>query len=912
MNEQLRARYVLDVLSDLKLVSGARLEQWLRPLWDRLANGQVISRGINTLGAPVGYTLDAYWPDGSVSEASSDANYFSKPYKKPRNDFRHALKTVPDVKVVRLFSSQIAEPSVITLFERKKQKLLRRKGYELDLWDARRIAEYIVDYLLIDDRYITRVGDTLPNLRRIAEQNAASNCVPPLSPNYGGRQDEEADVQTRMTQNKTVVIAGFGGIGKTELACAIAHSKRADYDMVIWVDGAKLASVDELKSCDVRLNGYRLNILNLLASSKILLVLDNVSVDLPVEQLDATCGDGSNVLITSQVAFGPNPMQLGFVSDERALEILSMGMNEICPDHVLKAVLKSVEGHPLVLRMLNEFGIRKGQWDAVIRACENIAAAADERRQTVADRILSTHLDTLGPELSLFKWCNSPSVDSVFFEFVFGFVAMDNLERWSLTARGQSDAIRLHDIVFASVRRVSSRIVVEEDLFEEQLQAFLVANIAPKKLDFFRFVHRHAGLVEHNLRANNQPGVLRYAYLHSQIPKNLDPVLLGNPDSDAQQACRGDPRAWMLSLVEAIEADYRRIRDLGNKSAAKSTLEGRLPAFDRLIADQKFPANILAIARHHKAKSLVKLSKVTEALTIFEDLIKDYPTLYASKLQVARLLEVDPERARDLVFEIIEAERDNPGTVSTSVLIETLSLLRRNHLRTYVSTMTERYGEFMASQLKAAACLGEDQPIRAFAAMGPDWAYNHPELFLEVIETIEVGTPDEAEDDNERVAVGRVLCAFGKMLHRKGETAAALQRFEDANNFFSRLTKKPTPFAITHHADVLLRLGRHSDAAKILDTVAIERRDEFWCLRRSEAHLWLDELQEALDKIDAGLAKEPDEDYRATFLSTRADVLHAMKNDSCLDCLKSAIESCGNERYRGDLEEKLRSFRSLQ
>lgn len=905
MNEDLRRRYVRDLLVDLEQVGGARLEQWLRPLWEQLAGGPVQARGLNPQGAPVRSSLDAYWPDGSVSEASSDAKYFVKPYNKLRNDLRHAFEASRGVRTVRLFTTQVAGPLAWTLYERANRKM-RSRGYELDLWDGTRIAEYIVDHLLVDDRYVTRVSDALPNLQRIAEQNAISNRVPKLAQTYGGRDAEEADMHDRLARSKVVVISGFGGIGKTELACAIAHRNHDAYEQIIWVDGAKLVNVAELGAYDVRLNGYHLNILNLLASNRTLLVLDNVQVDLEAEQLETVCGEGSRVLITSQVAFGTNLLPLGFVTDERAREILSQGMSQHCPDDVLSSVLSSVEGHPLVLRMLNEIGKARGGWTAIISACEHVAGLPDERRKTVADRILSQHLDVLGEELSVFNWCGGAAVDAALFEYIVGIVGIDKLDRWSLTARGQSDAIRLHDLVFASIGRVRARIAIDNEKLERRLKEFLVDNIAPKRLQFFRVANRHASLIERLLTASPQPGVLRYAYLHSRLPRVLNPALLGSPELDVERGCQEPHRAWALSIVEAIEADYRRARDLGDKAGARATLQARLPTFDRLIGNLDLPDEVRIIAQHHKAKSLVKLGDIAGALEIFERLIIEHPTLYASKLQVARLLETDPERAKNLIFEIIEAERSHPGVVATSVLIETLSTLRRKHLRYFVKEMTERYGSFMAAQLKAAACLGEDQPIRAFAAIGPEWSYNWPELFLEVLEEIEVGQPSDAEDDEERVALGRVLCAAGKMLLRNEQAADARLRFEQADAFFSQLVRAPTPFARTHHADVLLKLHRLADAARILDSVPAEKQDTFWNLRRAEAYLEMRELPQALDAIDKGIESCP-RDFRSTFLSVRADVLHAMGNSEHLTFLRQAIDCCETHRYRAELEEKFQA-----
>lgn len=904
MNEELRSRYVRDLTEDLKQVGGANLELWLRPMWERLAGAPVNARGVNLQGAPVKGTLDAYWPDGSISEASSDAKYFVRPYTKARHDFKHALEDARGVKVVRLFCTQVATPSVWTFYERVNRSRIKPKGYELDLWDGKRIAEYIVDNLLTDDRYVIRVGNALPNLRRIAEQNAVSNRLPLLSAGYRGRQAEEDDLLARLARSKSVVVSGFGGIGKSEFACSVAARHHPNVDRVIWVDASKITSVDELRSHDVRLNGYRLNILSLLESSRALLILDNVQGDLDLTQLDAACGTGSNVIVTSQVSFGHNPLQLEFLNDEDVRAILSTGMPAECPDDVLKQVTVAVEGHPLVLRLLSQIGVRSQRWEPIIDACKHIAGAADERRQTVADRILSQHLDVMSFELSVFKWAATASVDRALFESMAGEVGIEKLDRWALTARGQSDAVRIHDLVFASVKRLGERIHVEAGNFKDRLETFLADNVAPKRLEFFRVVGRHRALIERLLREDPQPGALRYAYLHSRIPSELNPALLGDSETDATRGPRDLSRIWLLSVVEAIEVDYRRVRDLGDKETAKKTLTARLAVFERLLSNRRIPEDLRAIAKHHKAKSILKLGRASEARALFEEIIAAHPSMYPARLQLARLLEADPHRAKLLIFDIIEAEQAQPGAVSTSVLIETLSSMRRRHLKPFVQEMTAAYGTFMAAQLKAATCLGEDQPIRAFAAIGPEWSYHWPDLFLEVLNEIEVGEPEEAEDDDERGALGRVLSAAGKLLLRQAKTVEAKLRFEQADQFFSNFEHEPSTFSRVQHADVLLRMHKFEDAAEVLDVVPETKREAFWQLRRAEAYLELGQLTPAKTCIEAGLALAPIE-YRPTFLSIKSDIQHRAGDPQHINTLSEAIESCESQLYKAELSNKL-------
>jgi hypothetical protein len=110
LKDELFRRFVRDLVEDLQQVSGASLEKLLLPLWDKMAGGAgaVQANGLNLHGAPISGALDAIWPDGSVSEASSDKDYFDNKERKLRRDIRHVRKAAPHVRHLRMFSTRAA------------------------------------------------------------------------------------------------------------------------------------------------------------------------------------------------------------------------------------------------------------------------------------------------------------------------------------------------------------------------------------------------------------------------------------------------------------------------------------------------------------------------------------------------------------------------------------------------------------------------------------------------------------------------------------------------------------------------------------------------------------------------------------------------------------------------------------
>ena len=889
-------------------MSGASLEKLLKPIWDKMAGAAVQTNGLNLQGAPVSGALDALWPDGSASEASSDKDFFNSKEAKLRHDIRHLRRAAPHICHWRIFSTREAGPTARTRQSKRRARYLAR-GVTIDVQAGQDIAEYIVRECLLDDRLVARIAPILPNLRRISEQYAASQRVPDLDKAFRGRKEEIALVKNMLGTDRCVVISGMGGIGKTELACAVAHAVRSRYEQVIWIDAATLTGPLELGAFDVRSNGYRLNVLGILQTQSALVILDNVAVDLDLDVLTSGCGPASNVVLTSQVAWGANPLKLAEVSRTDAEEVLSAGAPTPCPSIILDEVLDAVGAHPLLLRILN--GLVKDEqvaWEELVEECAYLPAAIDDRRQTVAQRIVRRNLAVLGSRLAPFLWTQSAILDTVLAKRLMGGSGIVDLERWAFLTRSQEGTKRLHDIVYACAEALRAEIPMPDQDLREKLEKLLRANINPKTVGFVRITRRHASLLARLLAERPVAGVLRYAYLHSAAPRDLDPTLIGDPAIDVEGAIHGSERDWVLSVVEAIESSYRHTRDRGDKETAKRELEGRLPVFDRLEQQVGSSSPSVTTIRHHRAKSLLKLGKAQEAKLDFEALVANDSVAYPSMLQLARLLEDDPERAKTLLFGIIEAELSKPGSVQITTLIESLATMRRRHLHQFNREMTDRYGVFLAQMIKAAAWSGEAQPVRAFAAVGPDWSYSRPELFLEVFEEIDLGDPASAEDDDERVAVGRICIAAAKMLGRSGKTDEAEAEIKRALSFFAAL-RRVSSFASAHYADALLAAGNPGRAGQILDEIPKDRRDPFWHLRRAEAASSAGEPG-ALSLVDNGLAMLKQSKYRATFLAAKADILRPMDRDAATTQLTAAIDCCEDEKFKSELTARLSDWKA--
>ena len=906
MNEDLRRRYAKDLVTDLEQVGGSRFEQWIKPLWDAIAGAPVEARGLNLEGTPVRGEFDARWPDGSGSEASSDQRYFQPPFEKAKNDVGHVRTVAPELGTIRLFCTRVAPTGALGRL-RKAVRERHGEGFELDVWDGRRIAEYIVDELLRDERYVDRVGSALPILRQIAERNAATGLVPRQSLAYGGRDSEEAELKQRLTTAKYVVVCGMSGIGKTQVAVAVAKELRDRFDMVMWVTATDIKSVLDLKSVDVRNNGYWHNVWGMLKLDRVLLVLDDVTVDLNLDDLAADC-DESRVIVTSQTAFGENPLEIGFVDGEHAGQILSSGLENSCPERIVGRAMELFGGHPLLMELLNRLALAEGHWETVEREFQHLLGSTTENRETAAKRLLVRHLSAVGPELAFFFWCGHTSVDKGLFRGRFGKEGEEKLEDRAMTVSAQDDVVKVHQLVLSAVERLKDEgtLQVDETGFTSDLVDYITETGSPRGLPFYRVVHRHRDLIRRLLRQSPRPGALRYAYFHGQQLAELLPALVGVPESDVDTVLANACETMaVLSLMEAIELDYRMERER-DRSAAEAALERRLPLYEQVAAGT---ANVRVrdIVRHHRAKTLVKLRRREEALEEFRALQDSEEVRFQARLQIARASRDDPEVALEMIASIVEAEQQDPGAVPTSVLLEAFATLRLVFPRERARMFERVHRGYMAQQIKAAACSGESQPMRTFAAVGADWAFADEALFIDVMEAIDVGNPEDAEDDRDRVAIGRVLAAAGKMYLRQKRTTEGKTRLEDAVGYYQAI-RRPQAFASTHHADALIQLERFDEAVDVLEAVPEAERESYWRLRRSETHRAKREHQDALTCLDVALEDGRLGGRRATFLEVRAGALFDMRDLGFREWFRRAIEASDSDKNTTRLRENLEAL----
>jgi len=907
MNADLRRRFVRDLVADLQQVGGSRFEDMATSLDGEISGERGLSRGTNLEGASVSGTVDGATPSGNRTvEAGSEKDYFKSPFTKIWHDLRHAVSTHPGA-IVALYSNRECGPEA----SRKLTRLVRRLqriGITLDWYDARRICEEIVDNLLIRESAIERLKTFLPNLERISEQFAASNLLPSLDPEYRGRSTEESQVLARLKAERVIAICGIGGQGKSDLACAVAHKLADQHELVVWVQAEDVKDIMQLHAYDIRRNGYRHNLAGLLKSQSVLLVLDNAIVDLGMEKLVEYCGATSHVIVTSQTTMATHSYVLEPLSEGPDSEVLNAGVQQACPAKVLALIRKVVGGHPLVLRIINAHVRVDGHsWDEIAADCSAVAEFEDDRRQRIADRILERHIGTLSRELAFVLWCGSNIIDRLMLLGIISRLGLTKLERRAFVTRSQSDVVRVHDIVYRSIL-ANRNAVAQSWTFGEELATYLAGVSHPKGLALFRVIHRHGALLEQTLKQIPRSDALRYAYTIAKSAKDLDPSSLPDPLTALEELRTAQTSISNLAVEGAlsiIEALYRHTRKVNSPAVAKGELRTRMPIYDQLLEIPGLSDYQRAIVRHHRGKSHLKLGEEERARMDFEAVLQGSHPLPATKLQLARLCRDDPERGKELIADILITAQTDPSAVSESIVLETIHTLRRGHLAQFLDEMTERFGVFIASRIKAAAFTGFDQPYEALTAAGLHWSFAAPDLLLNVMEELPIPPFEQLRGRADLLFnIAEILKLTGKALFEKGLNSEALHRWQEAKTHYAAISS-PDSYMVRGIAENLILLHEFEEASAILDQILPIFRDQFWHHRRAQCWKGIGNLEEARKEIDLAIEMGKDDRFVAAFYDLRAQIREAAHDSNYLDDLKKAIEMSRSELYRRKLQARL-------
>jgi len=901
MSDAFRIKVISTLIEEIALLTGGRFEQFGYRIMEIVYPAQWVERGTTPEGAPRGYTVDTSAGGASlVAEMSSEADYFHGDLEKPRRDLAHAISLHCNVKCIWLLSSRQASAgettkcsNLITEFKQANPSLT-----EVEILDSRAIANQVFANLGLE-RFIDSLTGFLPSIGRLFDENAISHQVPKY-PNYQPRPDDEFQIITRLTTSPCIVVGGISGIGKSALVAQVSEKLRPDFDAIIWCDASDLSNVSELSNIDILRSGTRHNISGFLRRHKCLLILDDATFS--VNEIENIEHGESKVIITCQSTSDPNAFLVTDLDENSAQKVLEANVSVPCPSEVYQLVILNVGGYPLLLGALNRVAIEEG-WEAVKVCCSDVVSSIeDERHQKVCQRILIRHREALASELEFVKWSGGSRFEAELAEICVSSRAIKNLQKRAFLSATSIRSIRVHDVVYKSISAVITVSTTSESTFIDRLDGFIRQVCESEKPVLRRIVNAHSKLLMRLLTSEPRSSFIYAVALARTGDTPL--VLFGDPVVTATQIAsynNWDGKTLEIrAVIESVEAIYTITTTNNGSVAAKLSLEINIEALNILGNSPAATGDMLRDLKHHYAKMLIRLNKLSEAESEFRSILGAHPTFAAGRLQLCRILEKTGRKpeALDECKKIITQRNTALESVSEAVLLEILRLIATlgspNDLCSVEQTIMTSLSEVREYDISLAS--------RLIAAVAQKTWYTMPHLVTRMFESIDwrEATPTS---DPERFDWAQAHKAAAKVTNLSDPRRQ--QFLTTADETYNTIIA-PKPYYFVHHAEVLILLERFGDANALLDRVQENNRDEFWWQRKAQALLGSGFLDLALEAINNGLGALRDDKYKAAFLHDRFRIKKSMNDPRSIDDLQDAINSLPvGDKYRNDLESKL-------
>ncbi|MFJ4085393.1 NB-ARC domain-containing protein [Pseudomonas psychrophila] len=895
MREAQRVEHLERLIEGIKIVGGGSVfERFGAKFLDHHLHAGLVHRGLNTQLNPIGGTVDSVDDAGEIAaEYSIDKQYFHGHWNKPSNDLLHVLRKHPNVQNIYLVSSQTATVQEVNTAKERVSAWPGLQNRTIHYYDARRIAEVIVDELLLDDAAVRALVEHLPVLERVLNEHQATLILPAVDPCRVELRTVEQAIETALNDaNPVVAISGLPGSGKSDAAAAYVNGRGNRYQTPIWVEGAELTRVSDLASLNLWRGGADLNVAGMLRTRHCLLVIDDLPPHISLNDLKPLVSPGSHILVTRRET-EVGDIEIPALTPSEAREILDRNMATPCPEAVLKALMTVVGGHPLSLALVNKAVSAGIPWSEIAEDCGSLTELADGRER-LADRILGHLKSLLSAELAVFEWVGQSSCDRRFLRSIIRLPGMLKIGGQGLLAADRPNVVRLHDVVYASLK-VQGWLTPERaaDL-DQQFEHHLTVLIEEESLALRVLATNIRTKLETAAKTRFSPAVL-VALLTVWRPEEMKPDVLESPEAYLDRLKeRATPVSYVevRLILEAIESWYR-FEKVKSVEAAKDQLEIRLSLFPRLLALTFSHPRSLAEAQHHWGKALKILKHTEAAAEQFEAVMAGPIPLEATRLQLIRLY--GDERAVALADEILTAAQ-TPQTVSSSVVlgvVENLSWAKGSAL----NNLFDKHTELIEREIIEAADAGLEQAYTALASVARHWSWHDPARLKRVFDTIPVPSAETA-DDQASGAIGEVLLKLAK-----SQWPPNRDQQHEAVRYYNSIIQ-PAPYQLQKHGEVLIDLQQFPEAETVLRRIPDHDADAFVSHRLSQVRLALTDSPGALILIDAAIRnlKEDQQKYLGTFLAHRYKVRNAQADPDAVADLDKAIALTPPGKYRSSLE----------
>lgn len=903
MNRNQRNNYVQKIKDSLSSIGSQDFTFLAQIILQEKYKLQFELRGQTVSGEPVGHSLDANSLDRSiVSEFGKERGYFlDKHNSKIIGDIEHAKKLAPQSERIVLMSTQVCGPKKYTELQSYLTTIEKASKKNIDLIDGRKIAEFIVDDILLNLKpdVIGRLTELVPGLEQIHNENIFTNTFPILKTKNFKRLKDECEIMKKLDEFKSVQLFGISGIGKTYLSLSVAQSiANTNEDWLkIWIPGHSISNSSDLNGIQIEGYGVRQNVIGLMQRFNCILIIDGLEKDIEevINKIVTEVKGEYRLIVTSQtIADVTSTYPVKFVDEEIGMEILNQNIESVCPTEIYDQIVKAFGAHPFLLNQISIL-IKSDEltWEAIPKELDYITESEDEKKQVFYNRLFKNHIASLVKELRILKWANSKELEYSFLKNMIGHTGIKKLKARDFFNIYNKTIYTLHDIVFKSL--VQSEIVVNDNSFKNKFQEILENAYNSFNPDYYRIIHIHKDLIESILRAGYQEGIYSYSYLLACNLDTFEEGLVGKYENKLLKNLfeKYNPKQYftLMSWIEMTEIKYRVFKRQDREKAIGFLEKVVAELSEYLTAENNLPKSVLMDVMNHFGKFQRNIGQDQAAIETFERLLKLDSRFCAAKFHLAKLLRrVDKPRAILYLTEIIN-DYGKDQEVSPTIVLASFKEFKLYKefddlfLNKFIDDFRDLISQTMVSKF--------DLPYEVLGALSSKIGFNYPEKIIQFAESLPIPSENSLEN-NTLFDVGQIYYNTAKAYNELGNITKGAEYADQSLAFYFKL-KKPTDFHLRFIAESYLLKGEAKFAVEHLDKST--QSSELWSsYTRAKAQRMTYEYDEALATINhcLQLVQKP----TTVFLRERALIKIEMKDKTYKDDYQLALKHSDEGKFR--------------
>lgn len=876
----LKKHFINAFLEEVVRLNGTEFEEIGRCVMELITNQELIQKGHNPLGKPVGYTVDYEQLDRVtlIGQSGTDTDYFSSG-NKPLKDIAGSLKNCPNCKTIYLFSNQRATGGQIDDVKNAAKKAYPK--VKVRLYDAETIAEKVYEKIFCEYR-VKKILQYLPKAYQYYQMYAHSNSLPSLPSDYVHRT-EEKDVCQLLKKEDFVQIYGLSGIGKSLLTIAVAQQLFKSYNMVIWLDGETLDTIN-MKCIHLNVMDQNASLETMLSELNCLVLIDNLNKDLirVKDQFDSFNKKGSKCIVTSLQKNLNNDAsyQLNVMPPEIALNLLNKGTKKPTEEQA-SAIVSRINGYPLLLNLAkSSVDADEFSWDEIINFSELADFEDDHTGVSFACRIIGRYVDKYPAFFNVLVSLDSTRVCRSFIQEL-NKIHYNQLVRSSVLDESELYYCHIHSIVLESIKNLVKG--GDNNTIISHLSSYLDNHLLMRDAELYTLMSAHLQKIEELLDGLAPEDILKHKlvlaciYEQNTLIEHDKYYRLANQLKLSGSTCLVD----LLLEAEKKEILINKKRDSAHIEEAKSAIAD----FESLLKDIT-DEKLKSLCLHHIAKWKAYENK-EQAIAIYQEALKYDSKSYRTRLQLARIYNSKGEY--DKVYEQIDfilAEASDEGKVPLSVIMSVYVLLAEGKHSKKLNEYLLKDMNLLTNTIEASASCHNAQVYYVMSNLSGTLAYNHGDIFNTMCRLLP-SVVDIHRDENVSYQYANILTRLFQYVAKDDETRESI--YQRALAILTSIQLKDDYYRRTL-MNLYITHGECEEALKIADL--FEQQDSIYLNQtKAKAYCILGMYDDALRCIDYSIANEGDsfKGHKAAFRHDKAAILYGMNDRKCLELIDEAI-----------------------